>query len=655
MTTLRHSACRPRRGNTVTFTLVAITVVAGLASAGWWMFKGAGVEDGPELILSEVSRGPYDFPVIEQGTVESGQNTELRCQVRSRGGGGGGGERGSSGLGGSSTTILDVVPEGSMVKGPVLDENGQVIEEGEVVVKLDSAGLELEETNQRIQVSNRESLVAQAENTLKAALIARQEYEQGTFIEAEKLIKSELFNAEQAFNNAELGVGQAKSLHEKNIITGLQVATAEVALENARQLLDGARTKLSTLQNLTKQRMLTDHEALIKSAEANLKTQQLSLQLEQDKLRDIQDQIAKCTIRATKSGQVVYANQYDSFRGSSQAEFLVTPGAMVRERQVIVRLPDANDMQVKATVNEARVTLVRVGLPVTIRVDALKDEILEGEVTRVNPYAEAGGYSSGNIKKYATIIKIKNPPPDLRVGMNAEVRIHVERQADALQVPVQALAEVKGHFFSLVKEGEDYVTREVMIGTTNDKVATIAGGLKEGDFVVMNPRAAGGLLELPNLPDPTPAQIAGDVKRNDAADSPVILASTGSKGAGGKESGGPAGEGKGKRGGGANLNPAAFVTRYLESDSNNDGKLSKDEVGNMEERRRQALDGADKDGDGFLDNKELNIAAVQAVQKMREKMGGSGGGGEGFGGRGGGRRGGGEAGPPGAGPAGGGE
>src|SRR5262249_55616708 len=155
---------------------------------------------------------------------------------------------------------------------------------------------------------------------------------------------------------------------------------------------------------------------------------------------------------------------------------------------------------------EARVTLVRPGLPVTIRVDALKDEFIEGEVTKVNQYAEPGSFSSGNIKKYATFVKIKNPPPDLRVGMNAEVRIHVERHPDALQVPVQALAELKNHFFTLVKNNDSYETREVTIGTTNDKVATIEKGLKEGDQVVMNPRGAGGLLKLPDLPDPAPTQ-----------------------------------------------------------------------------------------------------------------------------------------------------
>ena len=40
-------------------------------------------------------------------------------------------------------------------------------------------------------------------------------------------------------------------------------------------------------------------------------------------------------------------------------------------------------------------------------------------------------------------------------------------------LPVQALAESKGHFFSLVKEGDEFETREVMISSVNDQVATI--------------------------------------------------------------------------------------------------------------------------------------------------------------------------------------
>src|SRR5207247_799848 len=210
------------------------------------------------------------------------------------------------------------------------------------------------------------------------------EYLEGLYVSQEKLILAELFLAEQNYRTALQGLTSAKSLLEKNIITGLQLESAAVAVENQKNALDNAQTKLATLRNLTKQKELTVLEANIASAQANVKAQQQGLQLEQDKLKDIQDQIGKCTIKATAPGQVVYANETDMFRGSSQSQFIVTPGAMVRERQVIIRLPNADDMQVKATVNEARVTLIREGLPVTIRGDALKDDIGEGEETRVN-------------------------------------------------------------------------------------------------------------------------------------------------------------------------------------------------------------------------------------------------------------------------------
>ncbi len=585
-----------RSGNTFTFVLGSVGVVAVLSLLGWWTFGRSGSEDSYDLLTTEVSHGPYDYVVIEQGTVESATNTELRCQVRSRGGGGGGGDRGGGGgLGGSSTAIMDVVPEGTIVK------------EGDIVVELDSSSLGLEENSQKILVSNRESLLAQAENALRAAEIAKTEYLEGLYVSQEKLVLTEKMVAEQALKTAEQGVKSAQSLFEKNIITGLQLQAAEVALQNAENGLDNALTKLNTLRNLTKQKELTVLQANIASAQANVKAQQASLQLEQDKLKDIQDQISKCTIKATAPGQVVYANETDMFRSSSSSQFIVTPGAMVRERQVIIRLPNANDMQVKATVNEARVTLIRPGLPVSIRVDALKDELIEGEVTKVNQYAEPSSFSSGNIKRYATIIKIKNPPQDLRVGMNAEVRIHVERKADALQIPVQALAELKGHYFTLAKNGDNYETREIKIGSTNDKVATIESGLKDGDEVVMNPRSAGSLLKLPNLPDPTPAVAVADIKRTD----PTEIAAAKAAAATAKKE----------------MTPRDMVARYLEADLDKDGKLSlKDEVTKMDARMQDRLSVADTNNDGFLENRELLSVATVAIQKMKSKGGGKEGG-----------------------------
>jgi RND family efflux transporter MFP subunit len=553
---------------------------ACLGLAAWFLIGRGTDAESQEFLTATVWKGPYEFAVIEQGTLESASNTEIRSYVHSRAG---------------STTILNVVPEGTFVN------------EDDTVVELDTSNLLLDENAQQILVSTRESLLSEAQNTLKAARIAKIEYVEGLYLSQEKDLLSALFVADRAKATAESGLESAKVLHAKGIITALQVEAAHANLQDALNQFDAAQTKLSTLRNLTKQKELTLLEAALDSAEANVKSQQKSLGLEQDRLKEIQDQIAKCTIKAPAPGQVVYANESSMYYGNSYSPFIVAPGATVRERQTIIWLPNPDSMQVKATVNEARVTLIRPGLPVSIRVDALRDEMLEGEVIKVNPFAEPSFFSSGNIKKYATIIKLKNPPRELRVGMNAEVRIYVERMDDALQLPVQALAESKGHYFSLLKNGDDYETREVEISSTNDKVATIQKGLAEGDEVVMNPRSTGGLLKLPDLPDTSPFATS-EPQRADVSEAPLgsPAASVTKQVGNDKEEV-------------TNMTPAEVVAQFLENDTNHDDKLSTDEISKLETHLKQRLLTADTNGDGFLERRELLKVSANAVQPMREK------------------------------------
>jgi HlyD family secretion protein len=336
---------------------------------------------------------------------------------------------------------------------------------------------------------------------------------EGLYLSLEKQMLSDLFIAQKAKETAETTLTAQKGLYEKAIITGLQLQAAYANHDDAVNKFETAQTNLNTLRTLTKEKELTTLEAAIDSAEADLKTHQRSLQLEEERLEEIQTYIGKCTIRAPSAGEVVYVNDPEYFRSSAYQPFVVQPGAGVRGGQTIIWLPDANEMQIRATVTEARVTLVRPGMPVSIHVDALEDEVLKGVVTKVNQFAEPKSFWSNELNKYAVWIKIEDPPRVLRVGMNANVWIHVEQVPDALQLPVQALAESKGHFFSLVKEGDEFETREVVVSSVNEQVATIGRGLNEGDEVVINPRSAGELLKLPELPDPTPVAL-DEAERN---------------------------------------------------------------------------------------------------------------------------------------------
>ncbi|MCU0872315.1 MAG: efflux RND transporter periplasmic adaptor subunit [Pirellulaceae bacterium] len=463
-----------RSGSTLLLILCALIVVASAGFAAYfYYFRKAGGPSLENVITQTVRRGPFEHVVLEQGLIESSGSVEIRCEVKSATSGG--------------------------VKVLWVEEEGKHVKKGDKLVQLDSSSFDKELIQQQIVCNTSQAAVILAENTLQAAEIARVEYLEGTFRQEKQLILSEIFVAEENLRRAQLAYQSTERLAAKGIVTSLQLEGDQFAVEKAKNELDSAKTKLEVLDRYTKQKTLKQFDSDITSAKAKWESEQQSYKLEQSKLEDIQEQIAACTIASPEDGQVVYANVY-SHRGGS-AEFVLEAGATVRENQVLIRLPDPAKMQIKATVNESRISLIRPGMPVEITVDAARDRKLSGSVVKVNQYAEPGSWSSGNIQEYAAYIEIHDPPPQIRTGMNAEVRIFVERLSQARQVPVQALCETKGHYFCLVKKGEDFETREVQVGSSNDTFMTIKSGLEEGEIVVLNPRGFPDKLALPEVLD----------------------------------------------------------------------------------------------------------------------------------------------------------
>ena len=87
--------------------------------------------------------------------------------------------------------------------------------------------------------------------------------------------------------------------------------------------------------------------------------------------------------------------------------------------------------------------------------------------------------------------------------MNAEVRVFVERRPEALQIPVQAVAPHKKHFFCLVEKDGQFETRPITNGPSNEKFLVVLTGLSAGEHVVLNPRARAE-LKLPEIADDEP-------------------------------------------------------------------------------------------------------------------------------------------------------
>jgi multidrug resistance efflux pump len=533
-------------------------------------------------LLKEVIEGPYDHVVLEQGEVESSNNVEIRCEIRSRSGGTG-----------PATSIIDVIPEGT------------VVEEGDWLITFDSSNLEQEMSRQRIVVNTSEAIMIQAKATFDTASIAKDEYINGTYIEQTKMIENEVFVAEENLKKSQLSYESIKRLVSRGLLTSLQLEGEQFRVDASQNELDLARQKLDVLGKFTKRKMLTQLESDIKAADVKWRNEQDSHREELKNLQEIKDQLTKCTVVAPQAGQVVYANVTSSRSGS---EFVVEAGVAVRERQVIVRLPDPEQMQIRAKINESRINLVHEGLPVTIRIDAFGDSTVQGMVTKVNKYAEPGNFWSSSAKEYVTLIEITDPPPEIRVGLTAEVSIHIEHSASVLQIPVTAIYEQSGKTFCLVQNGDEWDTREIIIKSTNSQemaALDVANSdpLQAGEKVVMNPRKHLNKFDHSRFPTASDAAVVANV--------PTVGSVAEAK--------------KNKKGGGKKKKADGSSEMIQRFDTNEDGKVTMDE---LPEGLRDRLAGADTNDDGTLSAAELTTAFA----KMQAAGGGGGPGGGGPGG-----------------------
>jgi len=236
------------------------------------------------------------------------------------------------------------------------------------------------------------------------------------------------------------------------------------------------------------QRTLKENIAEEAQEAASLKATEKKLNLESEKLRDINNQIAVATIRATQPGLVVYggANQNPmGFRGGNNQE-AIQEGATVGERQPILTIPDMREMAVKVNIHETAVKRLAAGQLVKIKIDAFPGQQLTGVVTRVAVVADsAASFMNPDLKVYPTVVKIDGIHDWLRPGMSAEVDILVETLENVVYVPLQAVSYFGDQQVVYVSRGGSTQRREVQVGAFSEQFIEIVSGLQEGEQVLL--------------------------------------------------------------------------------------------------------------------------------------------------------------------------
>ena len=212
------------------------------------------------------------------------------------------------------------------------------------------------------------------------------------------------------------------------------------------------------------------------TADNQVESARISLSNASTSLENAQDSLDDYTITAPISGTVVTKNAKagDNIEGGSDSTLCV--------------IYDMSYLEMTLNIDELDISEVAVGQEVQITADAAEGQVYTGVVTNVS----IAGTTSGGITTYPVTIRI-DETDGLRPGMNVDAEILLDSAQGVLAVPSAAVnrgdtvlitADSPSAANALDQEApEGYVYVSVEPGISDESYTEIISGLQEGDTV----------------------------------------------------------------------------------------------------------------------------------------------------------------------------
>ena len=197
------------------FGLVAI--VGGAVAVS--LAPGSSTKNDP-LLSHTVSRNKLTVSVTEQGTLESSNNTEIKCKVR------------------GFSVVTFVVPAGT------------VVAKGDELVRLDTKVIEEQHSLTKTNTFIAEATLAETEANVEKAKIAIEAYEKGRFRSQLQGLEKELAAHKRNLRTARKMHERSESLFRQGYVTDLEVGGKCVYGNSGRIGIEGQRNRDQSAQRL---------------------------------------------------------------------------------------------------------------------------------------------------------------------------------------------------------------------------------------------------------------------------------------------------------------------------------------------------------------------------------------------------------------------
>lgn len=261
------------------------------------------------------------------------------------------------------------------------------------------------------------------------------------FVEEVELAKADLAEAQSQLAEAESGVHQA----EANLLR------AKADVQHQRSRLAQAQRDLRRVEDLRRQNAVTEQEAdtaaslveqaqaLVAVADAAVAQAQAALEAAQTSVSARRASVARGEALLRKAEtNLGYATIKSPIRGvivDRRVNIGQTVVSNLNAPSLFLIAKDLRQIEVWASVNEADIGAVRVGLPVEFTVDAFPQETFRGTVKQVRLNATM----TQSVVTYTVVVSVDNAAGKLLPYLTANLRFLLAERPQVIAVPAAAL------------------------------------------------------------------------------------------------------------------------------------------------------------------------------------------------------------------------
>lgn len=179
------------------------------------------------------------------------------------------------------------------------------------------------------------------------------------------------------------------------------------------------------------------------------------------------------------------------------------PGEAVASGDPILTVVNTSTLELTGRVPVDAAGSVRVGQPVTFRLDAFPGREFRGTVARKDPAADPASRQVG------IYVRLPNSRGEITAGQYARGQVSGDRIQNAVTVPVTAVQGTDSSASVFVVASDRLVRRRVTLGPADESagIVAVSSGLSAGERVLVRP--------TPSVSDGQPVVVATD--RKDAA------------------------------------------------------------------------------------------------------------------------------------------